>query len=45
MEKGEERAQINYTEIGQEIPEALIISNEENEHEKEILKLIKNKNR
>ena len=45
MEKGEERAQINYTEIGKEIPEALIISNEENEHEKEILKLIKNRNK
>lgn len=40
MERNEERAQINYREIGKEIPEALKISNEENEHEKELLSLI-----
>lgn len=41
MEKGEERAQINYAEIGKEIPEALQISKEENQHEKELLKMLK----
>jgi hypothetical protein len=43
MEKGEERAQINYNEIGKEIPEALIIKDEENIHEKELLAIINNK--
>lgn len=40
MERNEEQAQINYREIGKEIPEAIKISNEENEHEKELLSLI-----
>jgi rubrerythrin len=40
MEDGEKRAQINYKEIGKEIPEAIKISEEENQHEKELLKLI-----
>lgn len=43
MEKGEERAQINYNEIGKEIPEALKIKDEENIHEKELLAIINNK--
>ena len=43
MEGGEKRAQINYTEIGKEIPEACQISKEENHHEKKLLYLIKNK--
>ncbi len=40
MERGEERAQINYNEIGKEIPEAIKISEDENKHEKELLALI-----
>ncbi len=40
MENGEKRAQINYSEIGREIPEALQIGKEENQHEKELLALI-----
>ncbi len=40
MERGEERAQINYNQIGQEIPEAIQISKEENDHEKELIALI-----
>ena len=40
MEHGEERAQINYNEIGKEIPEAIEISKEENNHEKELIALI-----
>ena len=44
MEKGEERAQINYTEISKEVPEATRISEEENQHETELLKLL-NSNR
>jgi demethoxyubiquinone hydroxylase (CLK1/Coq7/Cat5 family) len=40
MEKGEERAQINYDEIGKEIPEALKMKEEENVHEKELLTII-----
>jgi len=43
MEGGEKRAQINYNEIGKEIPEALQISKEENQHEKELLSLINKK--
>ncbi|MFW6257371.1 MAG: hypothetical protein ACOC11_01180 [Prolixibacteraceae bacterium] len=43
MEGGEKRAQINYNEIGKEIPEAIQISIEENHHEKELLELMKNK--
>lgn len=40
MERGEERAQINYAEIGKEIPEAIKINEDENNHEKELLALI-----
>lgn len=40
MERGEERAQINYAEIGIEIPEAIKIKEEENHHEKELIALI-----
>ncbi len=40
MERGEERAQINYNEIGREIPEAIKISLDENKHEKELIALI-----
>ncbi len=40
MENGEKRAQINYSEIEKEIPEALQIGKEENQHEKELLALI-----
>jgi len=43
MEGGEARAQINYNEIGKEIPEALKISKEENKHEKDLLMLINSK--
>ena len=41
MERGEHRAQINYREIGKEIPEALKIEKEEIIHENEIIKIIK----
>lgn len=40
MERGEERAQINYNLIGKEIPEAIQIGKEENDHEKELIALI-----
>ncbi|WP_340111197.1 VIT1/CCC1 transporter family protein [Maribellus mangrovi] len=40
MERGEERAQINYNEIGKEIPEALTISHDENKHEQELIAMI-----
>lgn len=40
MEKGEENAQLNYALIGTEIPEALEVANDENQHEKELLDLI-----
>lgn len=40
MEKAEEKAQINYTQIATEIPEALQVAEEENQHEKELLGLI-----
>lgn len=43
MEMGERRAQINYNEIAREIPEAKQIAMEENEHEKKIFDLLKNK--
>ncbi len=42
MELGEKRAQINYNEIGKEIPEAFQIAKEENQHEEELLKILKN---
>ncbi len=40
MERGEERAQINYAEIGKEIPEAIKVQKDENQHENELLALI-----
>jgi VIT1/CCC1 family predicted Fe2+/Mn2+ transporter len=40
MEKGEEKAQINYSLIATEIPEALQVAEDENQHEKELLELI-----
>lgn len=40
MEKGEEKAQINYNLIATEVPEALEVANDENQHEKELLELI-----
>ncbi len=43
MELGEQRAQINYSEIGKEIPEAIQIGKEENQHEKELLKMLNSK--
>ncbi len=41
MERGEEKAQINYDQIAHEIPEAAQISKEENDHEEELIKMIK----
>ena len=43
MEKGEEKAQINYAMIATEVPEALIVAEDENKHEKELLGLIQEK--
>jgi VIT1/CCC1 family predicted Fe2+/Mn2+ transporter len=40
MERGEERAQINYSEIITQIPEAENVVNDENDHEKELIGLI-----
>ena len=40
MEKGEEKAQINYSLIATEVPEALTVIEDENNHEKELLGLI-----
>jgi VIT1/CCC1 family predicted Fe2+/Mn2+ transporter len=40
MEKGEEKAQINYDLIATQIPEAKDVSADENQHEKELLGLI-----
>lgn len=40
MEKGEELAQINYSEIAKEIPEAKQIEKEEGEHEQKLLNLL-----
>jgi VIT1/CCC1 family predicted Fe2+/Mn2+ transporter len=40
MEKGEEKAQINYDLIASEVPEAREVSDDENKHEKELLELI-----
>ena len=40
MEKGEEKAQINYGLIATEIPEALEVADDENQHEKELIGLI-----
>jgi rubrerythrin len=43
MEKGENRAKINYIEIGKYIPEALKISEEEILHERNLFKILKRK--
>lgn len=43
MERGEKRAQINYHEIGKEIPEAIKIGQEEVFHENELIKMLKKK--
>ncbi|HLN73827.1 MAG: VIT1/CCC1 transporter family protein [Methylococcaceae bacterium] len=40
MEKGEEKAQINYSLIATEVPEAVQVAEDENQHEKELLGLI-----
>jgi VIT1/CCC1 family predicted Fe2+/Mn2+ transporter len=40
MERGEERAQISYSEIISTIPEAENVVNDENDHEKELIGLI-----
>jgi VIT1/CCC1 family predicted Fe2+/Mn2+ transporter len=40
MEKGEEKAQINYELIATEVPEAHEVAEDENKHEKELLGLI-----
>ncbi len=40
MEKGEEKAQINYALIATEVPEALEVVEDENQHEKELIGLI-----
>ena len=40
LEKGEKKAQINYGQIATEVPEALIVAEDENDHEKELLGLI-----
>jgi len=40
MEKGEEKAQINYAQIATEVPEAMTVVEDENNHEKELLGLI-----
>ena len=40
MEQGEERAQVNYTEIAKYIPEAERIAQEEDAHEQELIVLI-----
>ncbi|HAH26181.1 MAG TPA: rubrerythrin family protein [Prolixibacteraceae bacterium] len=40
MEKGEEKAQTNYSLFATEVPEALMVAEDENQHEKELLGLI-----
>lgn len=40
MEKGEENAQINYGLIASEVPEALSVAEDENQHENELIGLI-----
>ena len=44
MEKGEEKAQINYAQIASEVPEALAVAEDENQHEKELIGLIQEEN-
>ena len=41
MEKAEENAQINYDQIAMEIPEAAAVSKDENDHEVELIKILK----
>lgn len=41
MEKGEESAQINYSQIAREVPEAASVSQEENDHEQELIQMLK----
>lgn len=40
LEKGEEKAQISYTLIATEVPEALTVAEDENQHEQELIGLI-----
>ena len=40
MEKGEQKAQVNYALIATEVPEALEVASDENQHENELLGLI-----
>ncbi|MDP4282136.1 MAG: VIT1/CCC1 transporter family protein [Bacteroidota bacterium] len=40
MENGESKAKINYSLLSAEVPEALIVSEEEDQHEKEVIGLI-----
>ncbi|KOH44290.1 VIT1/CCC1 transporter family protein [Sunxiuqinia dokdonensis] len=40
LEKGEENAQINYSQIAREVPEAAGISKEENDHEQELIQML-----
>jgi VIT1/CCC1 family predicted Fe2+/Mn2+ transporter len=41
MEKAEEHAQVNYDQIAKEIPEAAAVSKDENDHETELIKILK----
>lgn len=41
MERGEEKAQVNYNSMAEEVPEATKVAEEEDQHEKELLELIK----
>lgn len=41
MERNEEKAQVNYASMADEVPEALTVAQEEDEHEKELLGLIR----
>jgi VIT1/CCC1 family predicted Fe2+/Mn2+ transporter len=40
MERGEDKAQVNYEKISKEVPDAKQIKHDENEHEKELINLI-----
>lgn len=44
MERGETDAQVNYNEISANIPEAADIAREEDEHEGQLLEMLKEKN-
>ena len=41
MEKGENRAKLNYAEMGKFIPEAVQLSREESHHQNELIKILK----